>query len=473
MRLAVNKVNRIRLAPFSQKYIDYFERSKTSRINVLEGAIRSGKTILNICAFSDYLDNHETGGNFVASGITVGSAWEILAENRGHSSADGKYGTPTGYGLMYMFAGRCKKTKIKNADALVIRNKKGKECRIIFVAAKNKGCTEFIRGFTVSGWIATELENHSTEEGNDFIGFMFGRLLGAPNAKMFFDLNPSFPTNKMYTDYLDYYGDEDSEGYLGEDYNYLNCNIFDNAALTTEQVEDTLKLYKDKDSVMYRRDILGQRACAQGLIFTLFASNTDSWVVKDLPEFIKTVSPQFISIGVDFGGNGSNTTFVATLFFNNYRGVCIIADDKIDMSSGESDSLEFRDRLQDFLSMVIGYGLAPVKYIYGDSADTVMCNDIRYVVKKMRLANQIRVLGSVKRTILERIKAKRVMMSSRHWFVYKNARNVIKSTSTQVWDSRDGHEDERLDNGSVDIDTADAEEYSWSAFMDKLVHNCK
>ena len=66
-----------------------------------------------------------------------------------------------------------------------------------------------------------------------------------------------------------------------------------------------------------------------------------------------------------------------------------------------------------------------------------------------------------------------LLLASRHWFVYKAAKNVIGSTATQVWDSREGHEEERLDNGSVDIDTADAEEYSWSCFLQQLVKNCK
>jgi hypothetical protein len=60
-------------------------------------------------------------------------------------------------------------------------------------------------------------------------------------------------------------------------------------------------------------------------------------------------------------------------------------------------------------------------------------------------------------------------LDTRRWFVYSGATNVISSTATQVWDSREGHEDDRLDNGSVDIDTADAEEYSWSGFIPRLI----
>lgn len=450
------KVQSIRLAPFSNKYVEYFEKSKTARINCLEGAIRSGKTILNICAFTNYLDNHKSGGNFVASGISAGVAWEVLAECRGHNSEDGQYGAVSGFGLMYMFQGRCRKGKVKNSDALIIRNRLGKECRIMFVGAKSKGSIEAIRGLTISGWIATELENHSTEEGNDFIGFMFGRMLGSPDGKMFFDLNPSFPTNKMYTKYLDHFMLPVEEGGIGDEFNYLKCGIFDNAGFSQKQVEDTLKLYIDKTSTMYRRDILGDRACSEGLIFGMFAKDKSKWVINDLDEFKKGIKPQFISIGIDFGGNGSNTTFVASVLYNNFHGVFPVASDILDMSGGDKDVKDFREKLRQFILFVQVLDIVRIGYIWGDSEETVMINEIKSLLKEMKLYNQIRVLGSKKHTIKKRIQTKEAMMSVGHWHVYKDCESVIKSTETQVWDSREGHEDERLDNGSVDIDTADA-----------------
>ena len=62
-----------------------------------------------------------------------------------------------------------------------------------------------------------------------------------------------------------------------------------------------------------------------------------------------------------------------------------------------------------------------------------------------------------------------MLLSRDHWLVSDNCKYVIGSTETVVWDGRTGHEDERLDNGTTDIDIADAEEYSWSAFMDKII----
>ena len=42
----------------------------------------------------------------------------------------------------------------------------------------------------------------------------------------------------------------------------------------------------------------------------------------------------------------------------------------------------------------------------------------------------------------------------------QSAKTAINAYSTCVWNEKQGHEDERLDDGSTDIDTCDATEYS-------------
>jgi hypothetical protein len=222
----------------------------------------------------------------------------------------------------------------------------------------------------------------------------------------------------------------------------------------------------------YQRYILGNRACAEGLIFSSFAKDPSLFTVDDINRYRCRNIPMFVSVGVDFGGNGSNTTAVATLFSNNYKDVLPFADDLLNMSGGESDAQDFHEFFKQFLQRLILMDIARIGYIFGDNADPVMINEVRNVVKELKLAN-CRVIDCKKHTIKKRIDTKKVLMAKGHWKVYKDCKNVIGSTSTQVWDGRDGHEDERLDNGSVDIDTADAEEYSWSAFLEKLIKYCQ
>ena len=56
-------------------------------------------------------------------------------------------------------------------------------------------------------------------------------------------------------------------------------------------------------------------------------------------------------------------------------------------------------------------------------------------------------------------------MSQRRFTVHRDCRHVINSLRSQVWDDKHITEDVRLDDGTKDIDTADALEYSFSAYI--------
>ena len=456
-----NKAKTIRLAPFSNKYQEYLRRSDESEINCLEGAIRSGKTIVNLIAFARFVDNHPHGGLFLASGATSGLAWEILAECRGNTSADGKYGADQGFGLLYLFKGRCSRTKVKGSPAITLLNKNKKKCDILFVGAKNKGSTEYIRGLTLQGWIGTEIETYSVVDGDDFIGFALGRMTGAVDGKAFWDMNPVYPSHRVYTEYIDVYNSEDSE----IKFNYLKCGMTDNSSLTEEQINNLLAKYKDKTSVMYRRDILGDRASANGLIFKLFATNTDEYILKEIPEL---QGNWFISIGIDFGGNGSNTAFCATLIKLDWALVIPLVDDEIDMSDQSNATVGvYRSRLTQFVERVKLY--KPnilIKYTFCDSADTVMVNETRALMRKISPATSVG--GCEKWTIKDRIRLESALLYLGHLKVYKDCTYLIKSLGSQVYNTKEGHEDERLDDGTCDVDIADASEYSWSKFYRQL-----
>ena len=451
--------NRIQIKPFSQKYIDYFERCFFNRINCLEGAYRAGKSVINIYSFALYIENCEDKIHLV-SGASVASARLNVADCNG-------------FGLNYIFRGRCSSGKYEENECLKIKTKKGEKI-IIFVGGAESNSYKRIQGLSFGSWLSVELANlYISDDEKNFIDMALSRLIQSKDAKVWWDLNPVYPKHKVYKKYLDKYEKEQKEGRFVGGYNYMTCSLFDNNALTEEQRNSFLSQYPDKTSMEYQRYILGKRSAAEGLIFKQFALNKDNWVVNNLEEFLKGVKKQFISIGVDFGGNGSNTTFVATLFYNNFSGIIVISDDLIDMSNGESTVKIFNERLKQFILSIEEMKIAKVKYIFGDSADTVMVNEIKEVVKSLKKFNQISIKGSQKYTIKKRIDTKKSLMARNHWFVYKDATHVIDSTESQVYDNREGHEDERLDNGTVDIDTADAEEYSWSGWLPLLINNNK
>ena len=451
--------NKINIKPFSQKYIDYFNRCFTSRINCLEGAYRAGKSVINIYSFALYLENCIDKVHLV-SGASVASARLNVADCNG-------------LGLSYIFRGRCKSGKYEENECLKIKTKTGEKI-VIFVGGAESNSFKRIQGLSFGSWLSVELANlYISDDEKCFIDMALSRLIQSRDQKVWWDLNPVYPKHKVYKKYLDKYNKEQEEGRFVGGYNYMTCSLFDNNALTEEQKNAFISQYPDKNSMEYQRYILGKRAAAEGLIFKFFALDKSKWVVNDLKEFLKGVKPQFISIGVDFGGNGSNTTFVASLIYNNFSGIIVIKDDLIDMSDGDSTVKEFNNRLKKFIEEVEQLNISKIQYIFGDSADTVMVNEIKEVITDMKKRGQINIRGSQKYTIKKRIDTKRSLMARNHWFVYKDATHVIDSTESQVYDNRDGHEDERLDNGTIDIDTADAEEYSWSGWLPLLIKNNK
>ena len=57
----------------------------------------------------------------------------------------------------------------------------------------------------------------------------------------------------------------------------------------------------------------------------------------------------------------------------------------------------------------------------------------------------------MKKPVRLRIDCKNQLINYEKWFVYKGATTVIESTESQVYDTREGHEDERLDNGTCEF----------------------
>lgn len=447
--------NQIKLKPFSDRYVQYYIRCFSNQVNCLEGAYRAGKSVINIYSFANYLE-YCVDKIHLVSGASVATARLNVSDCNG-------------LGLSHIFRGRCKTGKYEGNECLRIKSKTGEKI-VVFVGGRQSDSYKKIQGLSFGSWLSVELANlYISNDEKCFIDMALSRLTQSHDLKVWWDLNPVYPSHNVYKKYLDRYENQQTEGNFYGGYNFMRCSLFDNTALSDEQRMSFLSKYPDKNSMEYQRYIMGNRACAEGLIFSNFAKDKSPWIVDDLSKFCQSVQKQFISIGVDFGGNGSDTTFVATLFYNNYHGICVVASDKLIMAGGESDAKDFHNKFKEFILFVSSLGICPIRYAFGDCADPVMVSEMRNVVKELKLVNQIRVLDCQKHTIKKRIDTKKVLMSTMHWFVYKDAITVIESTETQVWDNREGHEDERLDNGSVDIDTADAEEYSWSGFLDKLI----
>ena len=229
--------------------------------------------------------------------------------------------------------------------------------------------------------------------------------------------------------------------------------IFDNPFLAPDFVE---KLCIEYDgTVYYDRLILGLWKRAEGAIYRKFADHPKDFVkeptVSDLTEIV---------IGVDFGGNKSGHSFVARGYDrdNNVYGLKSIRYMNTDTKRFKEgiDSNILNDLLIQFVDEVQEkYG--KVDFIYWDNAETTLGQSIRNAM--MKAHPNVIVRPAKKIRIKDRIECVLRLMGAGRFFITEDCETLSTALQEAVWDEK-ALKDDRLDDGSSDIDTLDAFEYT-------------
>mgnify|MGYP000208273744 FL=1 len=246
--------------------------------------------------------------------------------------------------------------------------------------------------------------------------------------------------------------------------------IFDNPYLPEEFVEQLCKEYEG--TIYYDRLILGRWKRAEGSIYKKFADDPEVFrceIVDQITEDAKykQIRQQdivSIEIGLDFGGNKSGHSFVARGYTDDYRLVIGIMSKRImakdeneDIDSNMLDKLfcEFVQEVIEKYSVIDRYGddvrYCNVETVYYDNAETVLGNSIRNAVEKRY--PWISVKKARKATINDRIRCTVKLMGAERFFITKDCESLETAFSDAVWDKEVKDRDERLDDGSTDIDS--------------------
>jgi PBSX family phage terminase large subunit len=283
-----------RLHPkWTAKHKEYMHKGIKATISVAEGAVRAGKTVDNVAMFAKMLELGVQDKIHLASGSTSANAKLNI-------------GDCNGFGLEYIFRGRCKWSKFKGNECLRIKTA-NREYIVIFVGGSKADSFKKIRGNSYGMWIATEINLHH----DSFIKDAFNRQLASKTRRVFWDLNPSSPANFIYKDYIDKF-----EETYGERYNYEHFTIRDNASITEERIRDIESQY-DKNSVWYRRDILGERCNAEGLVYPMF--NKDIHVVRK--DAVQTEGDYYVSS--DYGIQNATVFLLWQKEVGSKRWICL------------------------------------------------------------------------------------------------------------------------------------------------------
>lgn len=205
---------------------------------------------------------------------------------------------------------------------------------------------------------------------------------------------------------------------------------------------------------------------AEGLIFQDFANNSEKYIISESELDKGRITG--IQVGIDFGGNGSKTTFVATAFLDGFKKLAVVDDDKIEGGKGDVSPETINKRFIAFVKRLYShFNPILIKIAWADNEAQALINGLRTACRNARLL--IRIVNCCKAKVNDRISTLAALMAQGRFFVLKRCKNVIGSLSEQIWDTKYENEDVRLDDGTCDIDTADALEYSFSKFIKILL----
>lgn len=261
--------------------------------------------------------------------------------------------------------------------------------------------------------------------------------------------NPENPTH-----WLKKFIDSDADIYLQK------YTIFDNPYLPPEFVKELCKEYEG--TIYYERLIEGKWKRAEGAIFRRFADSPEAFIrPADRSRLSRIV------IGVDFGGNGSGHAFVATGFYPDGRIQPLMSRKHMnkDFPQGIDANILGELFLQFVQDVVIVYGMP--ERVYWDNAETVLGTSIRNVCRIRFPA--IRVMPAAKKRIKDRIDFTVRLLGAGLFSMTEECGTLREAMEDAVWNPKSA-EDERLDDGSTDIDSLDAYEYTIEREIREIAH---
>ena len=429
-------MSELRFAPLCEKQARYVGACGSHWLNVAEGGKRAGKNIINLLAWALCLERHPDKLH-LAAGVSLAAAkMNILDSN--------------GFGLRYLFAGRCRVGKYMDKEALYIAAEAGERV-VIFAGGGKSSDAALIKGNSYGTAYITEVnECHP-----DFFQEALSRTLASRDRRIFLDLNPKPPRHWFYAQFLDYQDELRARG-KNPGYQYGHFTIADNLSLSDEQLRRALATY-DRGSVYYAVDIRGQRAAASGRIYTGYRYQD----VSLAPEEIRRMDFTELAVGVDVGGTDATAVTLAGITRGFEQAVLI---DGLYHRQGMDDRMDEEQYCRLIVEWLIPWTKVYPRMgtVYVDSAAKLFRAGLKRALLRRGL-DRFAVRGFDKSDgILERIRLNCMLLNQGRFKVSSRMGKWHEAYQSAVWDPEAFAKGEwaRLDNGSCPVDCLDSAEYA-------------
>ena len=353
--MAIQKRNKFKWKPFSPKQLKiltwWCDNSPVKDYDgiIADGAVRSGKTVSMAISFINWAMARYNETDFAICGKTVGSLRRNVIITLKQQLLS----------LNFEF-------EEKRSDNLIIITKGDITNYFYVFGGKDESSQDLIQGMTLGGVLFDEVALMP----QSFVTQAEARC-SLEGSKLWYNCNPKGPTHYFKREYIDVL---EEKRLL-----YLHFTMDDNLTLSEAVKERFRRMFT---GVFYERNILGLWVTAEGKIYISFGKDniidTADWYAKD--EDGKYTHPlrkklSICTIGVDFGGNKSSTTFTCTAFTQGFNECITVKEKRIKQ---EIDPTQLEKMFVDFCrECMTEY---KVLAAYCDSAEQVLIRGLRKAV---------------------------------------------------------------------------------------------
>lgn len=443
--------------PFSKKQMqilswwDTYSPVKDCDGIIADGAVRSGKTVAMCWGFFLWAMANYNGHNFALCGKTVGSLKRNVISPLKQMLISAGYVICKNESTFKNTV--CAVREIRAENLLVV-----KKADVInyfyFFGGKDESSQDLIQGITLAGVLFDEValmpENFVTQA---------EARCSVEGAKFWYNCNPKHPKHFFKQCYIDV---AEKKGLF-----YLHFLMDDNLTLSEKTKERFKRMFS---GVFYQRNILGLWVNAEGRIYTAFDKHNiidrAEWYAQKDGKYTNDIRNRIsiVNMGVDFGGNMSSHAFNCTAITNGFREVITVKECRIVEKDKGLTPEELEQHFVGFVKECLAE-YPQLRVIYCDSAEQVLIRGFRKALRDNHI--NVAVKNAKKMPILERIRFYGSIQSQARYYVVSDCKHTIEAFENALWD--DKKVDTRLDDGSTNIDSLDAQEYSTERYQNAII----
>lgn len=367
---------------FSPKQIDVVKNAN-ARINILDGPVRSGKTVAALVRFLRFV-REGPPGPLMITGKTERTIRRNVIEPLKDMVGAARVNYVQGSGELRMF-GRT----------------------IYVVGANDERAEEKIRGTTLAGAYCNELTLHPESAFNQLVA-----RCSIPGARIFADTNPDSPYHWLHANFL---ANEEliRQGIVSR----WQFTLDDNLALDPQYKADLKKLYK---GLWYKRMILGLWVMAEGAIYDMWDEEKHGISRAQLPRFERYI------VGIDYGTTNPTVFLLIGESRRNGKSHWYVVReyyyDSAKAGRQKTDS-EFADDFEEFLA-----GVYP-SAIYHDPSAASLAAEFR--------SRGIGPLIKADNEVVPGIRLVSTLLGNGELFVCReDCRNLCQEIAGYVWDPK-------------------------------------